>query len=299
MLPRLWSGALEVPVAQTASRALPLLSARDGGRAARCRSWTVPVELTSNSTPASASDTVSTCEPASASGPVSFCGRARSLVGRGAAVGTSAGAPRSLTCGLEPNGRISVAAYALPTPSTTANATQRVTPRARHHARAAEHHHFYQHDGDFRPVECAQINTWYSTMHAYLLSAMHAVQVAGGRTPLDESVVFFGSELSHPPNGTKENRPVVDARVDRFARHDEANCSAQAPSAVSLQHGQSMKNAEGGVNSALGSSAVNRRRRTERSARLCELRNVRRYGSRRRVAQRMPLSTRRLNSSSL
>ena len=72
-----------------------------------------------------------------------------------------------------------------------------------------EHHHFYQHDGDFRPIECAQIGTWYSTMHAYLLSAMSAVQVAGGRTLLDESVVFFGSELSHPPNHTKENMPFL------------------------------------------------------------------------------------------
>jgi hypothetical protein len=72
-----------------------------------------------------------------------------------------------------------------------------------------EHHHFYQHDGDFRPIECAQINTWYSSMHAYLLSAMDAVQVAGGHTLLDESVVFFGSELSHPPDHTKENMPFL------------------------------------------------------------------------------------------
>jgi hypothetical protein len=73
----------------------------------------------------------------------------------------------------------------------------------------SEHHHFYQHDGNFRPIECAQINTWYSEMHAYLLSAMDAVQVAGGRTLLDESVVFFGSELSHPPDHTKENMPFL------------------------------------------------------------------------------------------
>jgi hypothetical protein len=71
-----------------------------------------------------------------------------------------------------------------------------------------EHHHFYQHDGDFRPVECAQINTWYSEMHAYLLSAMAAVDM-GGHSLLDESVVFFGSELSHPPDHTKENMPFL------------------------------------------------------------------------------------------
>jgi hypothetical protein len=38
---------------------------------------------------------------------------------------------------------------------------------------------------------------------------MDAVQVAGGRTLLDESVVFFGSELSHPPNHFKENMPFL------------------------------------------------------------------------------------------
>ena len=74
-----------------------------------------------------------------------------------------------------------------------------------------EHHHFYQHDDGFQPVQCAQINTWYSTMHAYLLNAMDAVQVAGGRTLLDESVVFFGSELSHPPNHFKDDMPFLVA----------------------------------------------------------------------------------------
>jgi hypothetical protein len=71
-----------------------------------------------------------------------------------------------------------------------------------------EHHHYYQHDGNFRPVECAQINTWYSEMHAYLLAAMSKVDM-GGHTLLDESVVFFGSELSHPPDHTKENMPFL------------------------------------------------------------------------------------------
>jgi hypothetical protein len=72
----------------------------------------------------------------------------------------------------------------------------------------SEHHHFYQHDGGFKPVECAQINTWYSEMHAYLLTAMSAVDM-GGHSLLDESVVFFGSELSHPPDHTKENMPFM------------------------------------------------------------------------------------------
>lgn len=72
-----------------------------------------------------------------------------------------------------------------------------------------EHHHFYQHDGTFRPIECAAINTWYSEMHAYLLTAMKNVTVAGGGTLLDESVVFFGSELAHPPTHEKTDMPLL------------------------------------------------------------------------------------------
>ena len=72
-----------------------------------------------------------------------------------------------------------------------------------------EHHHFYQHDGTFRPAECEKIAIWYSEMHAHLLAAMKAVEVAPGKTMLDESVVFFGSELSHPPDHTKRNMPFL------------------------------------------------------------------------------------------
>jgi hypothetical protein len=72
-----------------------------------------------------------------------------------------------------------------------------------------DHHHFYQHDGGFQPVQCEKIAIWYSEMHAHLLSAMNAVEVAPGKTMLDESVVFFGSELSHPPDHTKKNMPFI------------------------------------------------------------------------------------------
>jgi Protein of unknown function (DUF1552) len=72
----------------------------------------------------------------------------------------------------------------------------------------SEHHHYYQHDGGFRPVECAQIDTWYSTMHLYLLQKMAAVDM-GGHTLLDESVVFFGSELSTPNLHLKANMPFM------------------------------------------------------------------------------------------
>lgn len=88
-----------------------------------------------------------------------------------------------------------------------------------------QHHHFYQHDGGFRPTECEQIMTWYSEQHAYLLQAMDAVDM-GGHTLLDESVVFFGSELAQPPTHSKENMPFLLAggggglRGGRFLRNE-------------------------------------------------------------------------------
>jgi hypothetical protein len=72
----------------------------------------------------------------------------------------------------------------------------------------SEHHHYYQHDGGFKPAECEKICTWYSEQHAYLLQAMQAVDL-GGHTLLDESIVFFGSELQDPPGHIKTNMPFL------------------------------------------------------------------------------------------
>jgi hypothetical protein len=71
-----------------------------------------------------------------------------------------------------------------------------------------QHHHFYQHDGGYRPVECQQICTWYSQQHLYLLQQMDAVDM-GGHSLLDESVVFFGSEIQEPPSHIKVNMPFL------------------------------------------------------------------------------------------
>jgi hypothetical protein len=88
----------------------------------------------------------------------------------------------------------------------------------------SEHHHFYQHDGGFRPAECQKIGTWYSEQHAYLLSAMDKVDM-GGHSLLDESVVFFGSELADPPSHNKNSMPFLLAggggglRGGRWLKH--------------------------------------------------------------------------------
>ena len=77
----------------------------------------------------------------------------------------------------------------------------------------SEHHHFYQHDGGFRPTECATIATWYSQMHLSLIQKMQQVDM-GGHTLLDESLIFFGSELSVPDSHGKNNMPFLLAGGD-------------------------------------------------------------------------------------
>jgi hypothetical protein len=88
-----------------------------------------------------------------------------------------------------------------------------------------DHHHFYQHDGGFRPAECEKICTWYSQQHLYLLQQMAAVDM-GGHSLLDESVVLFGSELQDPPSHGKTNMPFLLAgnggglRTGRWLAYD-------------------------------------------------------------------------------
>ncbi len=72
----------------------------------------------------------------------------------------------------------------------------------------SEHHHFYQHDGGFKPDECEQICKWYSQQHAYLIQKMSEVDM-GGHSLLDESILFFGSELQEPPTHRKNAMPFL------------------------------------------------------------------------------------------
>jgi hypothetical protein len=91
-----------------------------------------------------------------------------------------------------------------------------------------QHHHFYQHDGGFKPVECQQIYTWYSQQHLYLIQQMAAVDM-GGHTLLDESVVFFGSEIQEPPTHIKTNMPFILAggggglRTGRWVKYNSVS----------------------------------------------------------------------------
>ena len=71
-----------------------------------------------------------------------------------------------------------------------------------------ETHYFYQNGGGYRPAELERIYTWYSSQHAYLLQQLAGVDL-GGQSLLDETVVFFGTELQHPATHAKKNMPFL------------------------------------------------------------------------------------------
>jgi hypothetical protein len=82
-------------------------------------------------------------------------------------------------------------------------------------------HYFYENGGGYRPADLERIYTWYSSQHAYLLQQLAAVDM-GGRSLLDETVVFFGTELQHPATHAKKNMPFLLAggglRTGRWVR---------------------------------------------------------------------------------
>ena len=88
--------------------------------------------------------------------------------------------------------------------------------------------YFYQNGGGYRPEECARIGTWYASQNSYLLQQMGKVDM-GGHSLLDESVVFFGSEVSHPATHKKLNMPFLLAggggglRGGRWLKYDSVS----------------------------------------------------------------------------
>jgi hypothetical protein len=89
----------------------------------------------------------------------------------------------------------------------------------------SEHHSYYMNDGGYHPAELELISTWYSEQHAYLIRSMSLVDM-GGHSLLDESVVFFGSNLQDAELHTKANMPFLLAgnggglRTGRYLVHD-------------------------------------------------------------------------------
>lgn len=88
-----------------------------------------------------------------------------------------------------------------------------------------ETHYFYENGGGYKPAELERIYTWYSSQHAYLLQQLASIDL-GGHSMLDETVVFFGTELSHPATHDKKNMPFLLAggglRTGRWVRYPDA-----------------------------------------------------------------------------
>jgi hypothetical protein len=89
-------------------------------------------------------------------------------------------------------------------------------------------HRCYMNDCGFQPDECAQIATWYSQQHAYLLQRMMEVDM-GGHSLLDETVVFFGSDIQDPASYSRIDMPFVLAggggalRTGRWVTYDHVS----------------------------------------------------------------------------
>lgn len=88
--------------------------------------------------------------------------------------------------------------------------------------------YFYQNGGGYQPQQCAKIGTWYASQNSYLLQQMAKVDM-GGHSLLDESVVFFGSEVSNPATHRKQNMPFLLAggggnlRAGRWLTYDSVS----------------------------------------------------------------------------
>jgi hypothetical protein len=72
-----------------------------------------------------------------------------------------------------------------------------------------DHHHAYQHEKGFQPDALFKIYQWYATNFAYLLQKMNAVTEADGTTLLDNTLIFWISEIQKPDDHGQTNMPFV------------------------------------------------------------------------------------------
>jgi hypothetical protein len=91
-----------------------------------------------------------------------------------------------------------------------------------------EHLHYYMNDGGYRPNELTTIFNWYSSQHAYLIDSLARVAGRDGSL-LDETVLFFGSQVQHPATHIKQDMPFLLAgrggglRPGRWLRYERAS----------------------------------------------------------------------------
>jgi hypothetical protein len=73
-----------------------------------------------------------------------------------------------------------------------------------------DHHHGYQHDSAYNPTALFKIYQWYASNFAYLLDKLQSVKEGDG-TMLDNTVVFWVSEIQEPPTHNQNNMPFMIA----------------------------------------------------------------------------------------
>jgi hypothetical protein len=71
-----------------------------------------------------------------------------------------------------------------------------------------DHHHAYQHEKGFQPDALFKIYQWYATNFAYFLGKLDSVKEGDG-TLLDNTLVFWISEIQSPPDHVQTNMPFV------------------------------------------------------------------------------------------
>jgi hypothetical protein len=87
-----------------------------------------------------------------------------------------------------------------------------------------EHLHYYMNDGGYHPTEVTTIGHWYTQQHAYLIDQLARAPGPSGSL-LDDTVLFFGSNLQHPATHAKTDMPFLLAgnggglRTGRWVQH--------------------------------------------------------------------------------
>jgi hypothetical protein len=72
-----------------------------------------------------------------------------------------------------------------------------------------DHHHGYQHEHGYQPDALFKIYQWYATNFLYLLDKMNAVQEADGTTLLDNTLIFWCTEIQVPNTHAQNHMPFV------------------------------------------------------------------------------------------
>ncbi len=83
-----------------------------------------------------------------------------------------------------------------------------------------ENHHAYQHDHGYQPEALTKIYNWYAQQFTYMVTSLETAGL------LDETVVLWVTEISHPNSHDQSNMPFVLAggggalRTGRFVQYD-------------------------------------------------------------------------------